>query len=235
MTGTVEILWDSPDTEFFAGAERLWTFTIEQGHWLKNALPLRWQLDEYSINTRLTGAWAEAEAIGKAQAESNTWQPYRVSEIVDESSTIKSFWFEPEQDHKPQFEAGQFLTVTAQIDNKPVIRTYTISSAPADDRFRISVKHEIASQSKLADGVFSSHLHKQIAVADTLDIKVPAGTFTLNTTSTRPAVLISAGVGITPMVAMARHALYEGVRTRSMRPLTLIQCCTKYFATSLLQ
>jgi predicted pyridoxine 5'-phosphate oxidase superfamily flavin-nucleotide-binding protein len=47
LTGTVEILWDSPDTEFFAGAERLWKFHIDHGFWLKNVLPLRWELKAY--------------------------------------------------------------------------------------------------------------------------------------------------------------------------------------------
>jgi ferredoxin-NADP reductase/predicted pyridoxine 5'-phosphate oxidase superfamily flavin-nucleotide-binding protein len=222
LTGTVEILWDSPDTEFFTGAQRLWTFKIEKGRWLKHALPLRWHFQDYSINTNLTGTWEEAAAIGKAEAEQNRWQPYRVVELVNESSVVKSFWLEPKQGHKPKFKAGQFLTVATEVDNKPVIRTYTISSAPTDDRFRISVKHEIATVSGQPNGVFSSYLHEHINVGDKLQVKAPTGAFTLDTCSPRPAVLISAGIGITPMIAMAREALYEGIRTRSMKPLTLI-------------
>lgn len=49
LTGSVEILWDSPDTKFFAGAERLWKFRLDHGFWLKNVLPLRWKLQDYSV------------------------------------------------------------------------------------------------------------------------------------------------------------------------------------------
>lgn len=48
LSGTVEILWNSPELDQFENAERLWTFTINHGHWLKNALPINWQLHEYS-------------------------------------------------------------------------------------------------------------------------------------------------------------------------------------------
>jgi predicted pyridoxine 5'-phosphate oxidase superfamily flavin-nucleotide-binding protein len=92
MTGTVEILWNSPDREFFSGAERLWTFRIDHGHWLKNVLPLRWTLQQYSPNTLLTGNWIEADAAKKAVTLRNTWQPYQVTKIVRESSLIKSFY-----------------------------------------------------------------------------------------------------------------------------------------------
>ena len=61
LTGTVEILWDSEETEFFEGAERLWQFKIDHGYWIKKALPLRWKLEKYSPNTLLTGTWDEAK------------------------------------------------------------------------------------------------------------------------------------------------------------------------------
>ena len=213
LTGTVEILWDSPDTEFFAGAERLWTFRIDHGRWLKNVLPLRWDLQEYSPNTSLTGSWREAEAAQKAESLSNTWQPYRVTKIVQESSVIKSFYLQAPVDQTPQFQAGQFLTLKTAIDGKDQIRTYTLSSAPGDQDFRISIK---------LDGIFSSFMHQHSAIDDVLFAKAPTGSFTLNTASYRTAVLISAGIGITPMIAMARDILQQAVRTRSIRPVTMI-------------
>lgn len=85
MTGSVEILWDSPELEFFAGAERLWTFSIESGRWLKNALPFRWNLQSYSPNTQLTGSWEQANAAKTAHELRNSWQPYRIERIVNES------------------------------------------------------------------------------------------------------------------------------------------------------
>ena len=221
LTGTVEILWNSPDTEFFIGAERLWTFRIDHGRWLKNVLPLRWKLQEYSPNTSLTGSWPEAEAAKKAEMLRNTWQPYQVTKIVEESSVIKSFYLQPTTEQSPHFLAGQFLTLKAEIEGVEQARTYTVSSAPGDDYYRISVKHERRVSNK-PDGIFSSFLHSQITVGDIINAKAPTGAFTFDAAEQRPAVLISAGVGITPMVSMARHALQEGVRTRSIRSVTLI-------------
>ena len=221
LTGTVEILWDSPDTEFFTGAERHWTFRIDHGRWLKNVLPLRWKLQEYSPNTALTGSWSEANAAKKAEILRNTWQPYQITKIVEESSVIKSFYLQPTTEQNPHFMAGQFLTLKVEIEGIEQIRTYTVSSAPGDDYYRISVKYERGDANK-PDGIFSSFLHRQIKVGDIINAKAPTGEFTFDAAEQRPAVLISAGVGITPMISMARHALQEGVRTRSIRPVTLI-------------
>ena len=65
-------------------------------------------------------------------------------------------------------------------------------------------------------------MHDKISVGDTLQIKAATGDFTYDTQSDRASVLIAAGVGITPMVSMARYALHEAIRTRSGRQLTLI-------------
>ncbi|NIB40963.1 flavin-nucleotide-binding protein [Pseudomaricurvus alkylphenolicus] len=60
LTGAVEIIWDSPEAEHFAGAERLWTFRVEEGRWLNHSLPWRWQLQEYSPFSLKTGTWQAA-------------------------------------------------------------------------------------------------------------------------------------------------------------------------------
>lgn len=221
LTGTVEILWDSPDTQFFAGAERLWKFHIDHGRWLKNVLPLRWSLQDYSPNTELTGSWKEADAARKSNQLKNTWQPYQITKIVEESSVIKSFYLQAPADQKPQFEAGQFLTVKKTIHDKEQIRTYTVSSAPSDEQLRISIKHE-QGHNDIAAGVFSSFMHKQVSVGDIIQAKAPTGSFTFDTSSQRPTVLIAAGIGITPMISIARYVLQEAIRTRSIQPLTLI-------------
>ena len=213
LTGTVEILWDSPDTEFFAGAERLWQFHLDHGYWLKNTLPLRWQLKGYAPTTELTGNWQQAAAAQNALALKNSWQPYQVTKIVDESSVIKSFYLQPPKGQKPQFKAGQFLTLKASIDGKQKIRTYTVSSAPADELLRVSIK---------VDGIFSSYMHQQVQSGDVIEVKAPTGEFSFDSSNQHPAVLIAAGIGITPMVAMARHILQEAVRTRTIQPLILL-------------
>ncbi len=221
LTGTVEILWDAPDLHYFKGAERLWTFQIEKGIWLKNVLPFQWQLLEYSPNTQLTGSWSEAEAIKTAERLKNTWQPYQLVKIVKESETIKSFYLKAPESQKPVFKAGQFLTLKATVNEAPIIRTYTLSSAPGDELLRISVKRESGNDTQAA-GVFSNFMHTQLQIGDQISAKAPTGAFSINTTNNKPAILISAGIGITPMLSMARHILQEGVRTRSIRPITLV-------------
>jgi ferredoxin-NADP reductase/predicted pyridoxine 5'-phosphate oxidase superfamily flavin-nucleotide-binding protein len=222
LTGTVEILWDCPDTQHFEGAQRLWQFHIDHGHWIADGLPLRWKLHEYSANTLLTGTWAEAEKKRHAETQRQQWLPYVVSDIVAESSVIKSFYLQAKNHTVASFKPGQFLTVKLPIDGKDAIRTYTVSSAPADSLLRISVKREISPGGSAPDGLFSNFVHDRLSVGDTLYAKAPSGVFTFDPSVQRPAVLLAGGVGITPMVSMARHALIEGVRTRSIRPTTLI-------------
>ncbi|PKH07403.1 pyridoxamine 5'-phosphate oxidase family protein [Moritella sp. Urea-trap-13] len=244
LTGRVEILWQSEDSQHFAGAERLWTFHLEQGYRLNYSLPLRWKLNEFSPNTLMTGTWAEAAQQREIQhlleSHQSQWQDYQVVKIDDESSLIKSFYLQPTGVLKAlpkfNFTAGQFLTIKVNINGKDVIRTYTISSAPADPLLRISVKRE-TSIDGAHQGLVSHYLHDNIKLGHTVQLKAPTGDFVLDTaelistkatstkvrpTKIRPAVLLAGGVGITPMIAMARHALFEAVRTRSLRPITVI-------------
>ena len=222
LTGTVEIIWDSPETEHFEGAERLWRFHIDHGRWIHNGLPLRWKLDEYSPNSLLTGTWDEANKIAQAAAQQDEWLPYKVTKVVKESSLIKSFYLQAENHQAIKFLPGQFLTIKANVNGKDLIRNYSLSSAPADSHYRISIKRESASDPLLPDGVFSNHIHQQLNVGDTLYAKAPRGNFTFDVDSKRPVVLLAGGVGITPMISMARHALNELIRTRSGEQITFI-------------
>ena len=222
LTGRAEVLLDSADTEYFQGAERLWSFELIEARRIKNALPLRWNFNDFSANIALTGSWKEAEQARIAEQQRQQFLPFTVIDIVDESNTIKSFYLKPESGKIARFLAGQFLSLKFTLAGKTIIRTYTASSAPEDEHYRISVKLESKNQPDHDDGLISSYLHQQIKIGHTLQLKAPTGSFHLQTQSPRPAVLISAGIGITPMIAMARHALFEGFRTRNPKPLTLI-------------
>ncbi|MEM7652631.1 MAG: 2Fe-2S iron-sulfur cluster-binding protein, partial [Pseudomonadota bacterium] len=218
LTGTVELLWENdPEIAAFRGAERGWRVTMERGLWLRDALPFRAELGEFSPNSMMAGDWAETEATLALEAQRNAWRPFKVTRIEQESSVIRSFYLEP-ADGKLclSFEAGQFLTLRVTPDSAaaPAIRTYTVSSAPTDPQYRISVKRE-------PDGLVSRFLHDTISVGDTLEIKAPSGDFTLDPSVARPAVLLAGGVGITPMMSMARHVVKEGLRTRHFRKVTV--------------
>lgn len=218
LTGGVELLWDHDETmTAVKGSERAWRFTLDHGLRLKAALPFRSKFFDYSPHSEMTGNWAQADALKAAEAKREEWRPYRLARIKEESSVIRSFYFEPADGHTLlPFEAGQFLTLRlATKDNaEPVIRTYTVSSAPGEDFYRISVKRE-------DKGHISRHLHDHLKPGDIIEAKAPRGDFFIDPTETRPAVLLAGGVGITPMLSMALHVVSEGVRTRHMRPLTI--------------
>jgi ferredoxin-NADP reductase/predicted pyridoxine 5'-phosphate oxidase superfamily flavin-nucleotide-binding protein len=226
LTGHAEILWDDPDAEYFEGAERLWRFRLDHGRYLPDAMPVRWSFGDYSPNTLMTGTWDEAAAQHEAQSTRQQWRELSIVRIEDESDQIRSFYLEPVEGVLPTFQAGQFLTVKLQVGGQDLIRTYTLSSAPADTLYRISVKRELAASSDGRAGRVSGYLHDHVKVGDSLMAKAPLGGFTLDTSETRPVVLLSGGVGITPMVSMLRHALHEGVRTRHMRELVFIHAAS---------
>jgi uncharacterized protein len=217
LTGRAEVVWDGPELRAFEGAERAWRFHIEAGWRLTDALPLRWRFRDWSPNSLITGSWDEAARRVEVQRLAQTWRPYRVTRTVDESSVIRSFHLEPADGlAQPAFEAGQYLPIRLQPGDgaAPLQRTYTLSSAPGEAGLRISVKRE---------GAASTFLHDRVAVGDTIEALAPRGHFTLDATLRRSAVLIGAGVGITPMVSFARHLVAEGFRLRRTRPTHLIQ------------
>ncbi|ABG39653.1 Oxidoreductase FAD-binding region [Paraglaciecola sp. T6c] len=220
LTGEVTLLAsDSPLIEGFQGALRGWQFTLIRGITLKAALPFRAAFESYSANAKATGTWAQAEAIIKAQAQRNQWRPFIVTKIEDESSTIRSFYLCP-SDNVPVLPSspGQHLTLRIKQPNtdKWLVRNYTVSSAPTGNYYRISVKRE-------CHGQVSSALHANVRVGSEIYIKAPSGHFFIDNKQRRSAVLIGAGVGITPMLSMANDALGEGLRSRYVRPMAVIQ------------
>jgi len=222
LTGTVSILVDDDSLTHFDGAERLWTFTLTKGFLLKHALPYRWQFGDYSPSSNITGTWQAAQQRKHAEQRKNEWQSCVVKEVIQESDLVKSFYLQVNATDKLPFKAGQFLTIKIPIENKTIIRTYTLSNAPGDNHYRISVKRE-------SHGLCSQYLHDKLSVGDVLPYKAPNGSFHIAAEVPRPAVLIAGGIGITPMIAMMRHVLQDSVRTRSMRPLILI-CAVKNLA-----
>ena len=125
----------------------------------------------------------------------------RVSRIERQSASVLSFTLVP-GDGRPLAAAlpGQFvvLRLLTQPRGPALLRNYSLSDLPAEDHYRVSVKLE-------ANGAASSYLHHQVKVGDLLDVSAPRGSFTLQPGS-NPVVLLSAGVGATPVLAML-HAL----------------------------
>lgn len=194
MTGDASVILDSPEIAAFQGAERLWTFRPRRIVRRHAALALRWETEAggISLASEMTGNWQSAAERLRANELARRWRPFKVTKIVDESASIRSFHLMPDDGAGLlAYQAGQHLPIRVQLPgtDKPLIRHYTLSVAPSDGFYRISVKR---------DGVVSRYLHDHLQVGDSLETRAPAGDFTINAQETRPAVLIAAGVGITP-------------------------------------
>lgn len=148
----------------------------------------------------------EKELYQETAHQSGGWEDYRAFYIenkVKESDVVTSFYLKP-KDGQPiaTYKAGQYLTIKAEIPGEKYthIRHYSLSDAPGKDYYRISVKLEDTHGDAPA-GIVSNYLHNQVQEGDTLQFSAPAGDFVLNTAK-NPVVLISGGIGITPLLSM---------------------------------
>src|SRR5204862_3930566 len=103
----------------------------------------------------------------------------------------------------PAARPGQYVTLRVRPDDqqRSVLRNYSLSGPPDAGYYRITVKRE-------HDGVASGYLHTRLAVGDQLDVAAPRGTFILAETQTA-VLLISAGIGATPVLAMLQALAEE--------------------------
>jgi ferredoxin-NADP reductase/MOSC domain-containing protein YiiM len=138
------------------------------------------------------------------------FRPLRVSRIDQESRSVISLLLMP-ADGRPLVAAqpGQFvvLRLRPKPDAPPLLRSYSLSDTPSADHYRVSIKQEL-------NGVASTYLHSHVQLGDVLDVSAPRGVFTLRP-GDRPIVLLSAGVGATPVLAML-HALAAGTSSRQV-------------------
>lgn len=217
ITGRVDVILESPEIAAFEGAERLWRVMPEKVVLRKDALPLRWSFLEggMSANSLMTGGWSEAASRLKIAAQPKTWRRFRVQQAVQESSTIRSLYLAPVDGEAliPHL-AGQHLPIRIRQGNDLLRRSYTISSSPSDGFYRLSVKRE---------GRASALLHA-MPEGDEIEALAPAGAFTIDAMErNRPAVLLAAGIGITPLLSMLCHVIQTGDRTRYRRPVWLFR------------
>ncbi|MDW5442304.1 NO-inducible flavohemoprotein [Polaromonas sp. SM01] len=146
---------------------------------------------------------AEEKIYADTAAAPGGWRgarAFRVARKVAESSEITSFYLAPQDGGAlVNFQPGQYLGLRLVVKGEEIRRNYSLSAAPNGRDLRISVKRE-------AGGLASNHLHDSVHEGDLLDVFPPAGEFVLAEGS-KPVVLISGGVGITPTLAMLDVAL----------------------------
>jgi ferredoxin-NADP reductase len=136
------------------------------------------------------------------------FRPLQVASMDHESRSVVSLVLESADDRPLTVPLpGQFvvLRLRPQADAPPVLRSYSLSDLPGAGRYRISIKEE-------PQGIASTYLSRHLRAGDVLDVSAPRGAFTLQH-GDRPVVLLSAGVGVTPVLAML-HALAAGASPR---------------------
>lgn len=164
---------------------------------------------------------AEKNLMATKAAALGGWQgdrEFEVKEKVKESAEITSFILAPSDGGKVlAHEAGQYLGLHLNIGNQEVRRNYSISSVANGEHYRISVKRE-------PGGLVSNHLHDIVQVGHKINLHPPAGDFTLKAVSdaTKPIVFLTAGVGITPAMAMLQETLSD--KNNAARPVKFIHC-----------
>ncbi len=168
----------------------------------------------------ILGAWAEAygviadvfisvetEMYEEVASQPGGWKDFRnftVDRKVKESDVITSFYLVPEDkgalaDYLP----GQYISIKLKIPGEEYthIRQYSLSDSSGKGYYRLSIKREDALKD-YEQGIVSNYLHAHINEGDTLALAAPGGDFHLDTTSNTPVVLLSGGVGLTPLVSM---------------------------------
>lgn len=149
---------------------------------------------------------AEEKTYAENAAAPGGWRGGRDFKVVRkevESDEITSFYLQPADGGAlPAFKPGQYIGLRVTLDGQEMRRNYSLSMAPRDTGYRISVKRQL-------NGKVSNHLHDAVRVGDTLELFPPAGDFVLKP-SEKPLALITAGVGITPALAMLEAAAATG-------------------------
>ena len=152
------------------------------------------------------------------------WDGFRaliVEKKVPESQSVTSFYLKPEDGEPlPSYMPGQFLTFRLNMSehSTPVMRTYSLSDSPNHpEYYRVSIKRLPAPEDPpgLPEGLSSNYFHDHVHLGTRLCVKAPRGKFYLDPGDTTPVVLLSGGVGLTPMISMLNAIVESG----SKRPV----------------
>lgn len=178
-------------------------------------------------NDQVIDAWAKAygllaqimidqeKGIYQKHEQDHGGCSFRKFDVIDkvvESDEITSFYLKPSDGRVPATHLpGQYITVRLALEDGTTMRNYSLSCTPGSSAYRISVKRETTSEDHIPDGVVSNHLHDHVKVGDQLEVAPACGNFTMGSRnhSNRPLVLLSGGVGITPVLSMLHAAVSD--------------------------
>lgn len=193
-----------------------------------------------AANDDIIGAWTEAYdeiasvfiQIEHGMYEAEMWQgfaPFTITEKYEAATDIAAFTVVPAEGSsvdlsKLNLTAGQYITVKTdpKDSSHTALRHYSLYSASNDKGIQFAVRRDNRNEH---NGLVSNHLHDNLTVGDTISLSAPAGDFVLNQDLVKqndiPLVLMSAGVGVTPILAM----LEKQVTANPKRPITWVYAC----------
>lgn len=171
----------------------------DEAYWLLAGELIAAEARIYQSNGNYEKQWLKAKVLDKKML---------TKDIV--SITLGS----ADSDQLPRSHAGQYISVAAFLESVGLrqIRQYSLSNSEGETIYRITVKREHGDEFKPA-GMFSKWVHENVHIGDQLDISHPYGTFVPRLDESGPITLISAGVGITPMISIL-NTLYKKQSTR---------------------
>ncbi len=172
------------------------------------ALSAGWKTSLRSLVEQSEGSEGNTGLTAAASSPPPSWKGFRplhVTAVRDESDRVRSVQLgAPDGSRLPEWLPGQSITLRLQPESgaAAVIRNYSLSNLPGSDEYRIGVKRE-------THGTASEHIHTHVKVGDLLDVAAPRGTFFL-ADGDNPVVLLSAGVGVTPVLSMLHRLVTTG-------------------------
>ncbi|MGW2897976.1 globin domain-containing protein [Streptomyces sp. NPDC001212] len=174
-----------------------------------------------AVTPEVAAAWTEVYwlmanaliAIEKRlyeQSEQRGWREWEVVERIEETADVATFKLRPVDDAPvPGYRAGQYVSVGVELpDGARQIRQYSLTAAPGSPVRQFAVKR-VAGDATTPDGEVSNHLHAHVRVGDVLQLSAPYGDLVLEETEA-PLLLASAGIGVTPMIAMLEQLALTG-------------------------
>jgi ferredoxin-NADP reductase len=187
---------------------------------VQSAQGLVWARQRHRGSLRLLDERVEAAKALRVRNEKErfAWNGFRkfvIDRKVHEADGICSFYLVP-HDRKPlpSYKPGQFLTFSLHLPghDKPVVRCYSLSDAPNEEYFRVTIKRlpPPPGVSDAPPGLVSNFFHEHCHENEILDVKAPGGNFVLDPLKRKPAVLIGGGVGVTPFLSMINAVVESG-------------------------
>ena len=182
------------------GHHLMWAIGDVLGEAVTPEIAAAWDEVYWLFGCQLIAEEAKLYALGGTDPE-RPWRKYRVVERLDESPEIFSLILAPVEGKTPEHHTGQYVAIAVDLpsgERQP--RQYTISSGPRGDSLRVTIKR-VRGVGGAPDGQVSNWLGDNAKPGAVLDVSQPCGDLILDE-SDGPLVLVSAGIGITPIAAI---------------------------------